>query len=921
MSINIRKAFTSKALDVYKEIKHYKADIVFLQEVGLSKFGKHVIQKTFPKMKVFTNLYRLNQKKISESQFTSKKHFKNPKRGVAVLINKELEKEFEIKQVYKDKKARSIIISLKSENKVILLGNVYAPAEGKRRNKKWIQNFTKTCKKLTKKVQPEILLAGDWNFHLDDLPSYAEQMCAKLKIKWLNNREEKTYTFTKWKKGNRKHKVLDGWFGTINFQNKLLKYKVNLNSDIKSDHKPVHISINQKKVNTEDIEESEILKRNKIIKQTVKKMIIKKWTLYKEKLEEFMKTNKNKWEKELSEIKAENINDLRKIIQEGSEEMIKIIMTTNAGQKVTHRMLRAQKKFQGPLPKKLRGTLKHNSRLLKLYNILEKIKNKKELSRKNRKLLKNLSKKKSYQWKLDLNKWEKASQRSIKKLQKWIGKSIIKNNKKEKVNKRLWAQERKTKKLEENNQAYSKDTKWLVNKYLKKKYDGGRIYKLSEETKKKYNINKKGPEGIDEYVVKYFSELFKESDAPDTGKKIWDKYYQNDTSKDEKMWQPIKLKEVEKVVKKIKKGKTGGLDGVVGELIKNTNEDVKVWLVDIFNKCMETGEIPEIWKISLIRMLKKDTQADLNVASNYRRIALLSIFYKLYASIITNRLYKIVEENKILGDLQCGFRKNKSTKAAIRILCNVYEDAKENDKELWAAFLDIQKAYDTVDFRALEEILIKFGFHHKTVQLILNMNKNLQCQVVFENSQSGNIKIERELRQGCPLSPLLFILFLEPMLKWISHINRGYTMSFGKKATKIPYTAFADDIAIYADKNTVLNKYIEAINKYLSTYSMKLNFNKSVATSTVQDKERPKMYDDTTKSVKDMIWLKKDESFKYLEIDINLNLTWNDCIKRNSKKIHYKLKKIKEMQLDCRFKNKVGKCYCGTNNCIHYSIY
>jgi len=127
-------------------------------------------------------------------------------------------------------------------------------------------------------------------------------------------------------------------------------------------------------------------------------------------------------------------------------------------------------------------------------------------------------------------------------------------------------------------------------------------------------------------------------------------------------------------------------------------------------------------------------------------------------------------------------------------------------------------------------------------------------------------------------------------------------MSFNKKSTKIPYTAFADDIAIYVESNKVLNKCIETINEYLATYSMKLNFNKSVATSTVQNKKHPKMYDDTTKSVKDMIWLKKEESFKYLGIDVNLDLTWNDCIKRNSVKINYKLK---EMQLDSRLKVKL----------------
>jgi len=407
MSINIRKAFATKALDIYKEIKTHKVDIVFLQEVGLSKYGKHIIQKSFSEMKVFTNLRKCNQKKMCGSQFTHKKHFKIPKRGVAILINRQLEKEFDIKQIYKDKKARAIIISLKSEKENILLGNVYAPAEGKRRNRKWIQHFIKVCTRLTKKGDSEILLAGDWNFHLDDLPSYGEQMCEKLKIKWLDNREKRMYTFTKWKKSERKQKILDGWFGTKNLQNKLLNYKINLSSDIRSDHKPVFISLCQQKRIVDSAEESTTLLRNKIIKQTVKKMTKKEWNVYKENLGNFLKSNEMRWEKELLEIKEGNINKLGKIIQEGSNEMIKNIMSTSTGKRTKYKLSKKKSDFKDPLPKKIRGPIKHTSRLLKLYNILEKIKNKTKLSKKNKKLLQ--------KWKLKLTKWESAKKEILKK--------------------------------------------------------------------------------------------------------------------------------------------------------------------------------------------------------------------------------------------------------------------------------------------------------------------------------------------------------------------------------------------------------------------------------------------------------------------------------------------------------------------------
>ncbi len=165
----------------------------------------------------------------------------------------------------------------------------------------------------------------------------------------------------------------------------------------------------------------------------------------------------------------------------------------------------------------------------------------------------------------------------------------------------------------------------------------------------------------------------------------------------EKLSKYISIDEVQKIVKKLKNSKSRGVDGVVNELIKYSPILLIIKLIKLYNLCLIKEKIPEIWKLSLIRMLLKD-KSNVNFASNYRGIALLLITYKIYSTIITKRLYKYVESNNLIGELQLGFIKYKSTKQAIRILINTYENTLINNKELWAVFYDIYKAYDTMEF-------------------------------------------------------------------------------------------------------------------------------------------------------------------------------------------------------------------------------
>lgn len=908
-TINIRKGFTDKYKQIKNEIKQSNVDIILLQEIGLTRNASKLISKIFPAYDVYTNLVRIKFK--PRSLLGGKFKRKSAKRGVAILISKELGKEFNIEKIYKDNDVRAIILHCTNEKQNFLLGNVYAPAEGFSKNKDWIKVLKMKCSHWANKLKADIVLGGDWNIKLNETPSYFDDFINKLQLDDLTRtqEDEAKATFTKWKKDSKITRRLDGWFGTRRIKELCKGYEVNKNSDINTDHRPVLIKLQWQRLNTSDSPDDPILIENKILKLAAKNMSKEEWENYKLVTDAQFEQKKENWKNAIEQARInKDINNITEVIREGIKYMKGNIMLSNTEKQAQIKINKKERNYEKLITtKKIARYQKHKQRLLRIRNVIKKFRLSANISKRGSKLITSLSKKQGYS-KFKLDNITTNNRQKNKKLEKWVTKSIKRVNSKESTKKRIWVQKKIQQTRSNNLKLYNEDTKFFMMKYMKKMTKNGKIHKIPEAAMHKYSLNQIPPnEQVNEYVVKYFTDLFKSQEKASEASRKWDKHYTkvNEGKGNEKTITEIKESEITQTVKKLRLGKAGGIDGVVNEMIKNGGNEMLSWLKEIFNTCLLIEDIPDVWKQSLMRMLKKDAKADQNNVSNYRGITLLPVMYKIFSTILTKRLYKYVEKNQLIGDLQFGFRKNKSTKAAIRILTNIYEDAKSWDKELWVVFLDIQKAYDTVEFWALKEILGKFHFDPKIINIIINMNKNLKCKVIFENKSSSNFNIYRGLRQGCPLSPLLFIIFLEPLLKWIQNCDKGYTMKGKNSQVSIPYTAFADDIVLYNSNKEIMNKYIHKCVEYLECYSMNFNYDKSIATGNKGNKGKPVMRDTTTKQLKEMKWLTSSESFKYLGLDVNLDLDWKENIKRVNSKVYYKIKRLKCLRVDTRLKAKI----------------
>ena len=167
---------------------------------------------------------------------------------------------------------------------------------------------------------------------------------------------------------------------------------------------------------------------------------------------------------------------------------------------------------------------------------------------------------------------------------------------------------------------------------------------------------------------------------------------------DNALTEPITEDELTNTVKNMQEGKATGDDYIPTELIQAIidNENVQKYLTKAYNHILTTNTFPKKWKKGLLFTIFKNRCSF--SPKNYRPITLLNSSYKIFSSIITNRLVNFIEDTGIISHSQGGFRRNKPTWNKIWALRNVIEHARINKNPLHITYIDLAKAYDSVEY-------------------------------------------------------------------------------------------------------------------------------------------------------------------------------------------------------------------------------
>ncbi len=273
-------------------------------------------------------------------------------------------------------------------------------------------------------------------------------------------------------------------------------------------------------------------------------------------------------------------------------------------------------------------------------------------------------------------------------------------------------------------------------------------------------------------------------------------------------------------MKKLKNGKAPGEDTISTEMLKCINQTNLMIIKNICDKIWQTGTWPEEWgHTTIIPIFKKGNKKE---CTNYRTIALIPHVSKILLYIINERL-KIIAKNQIPQE-QAGFVEERGTREQIFNIRNIIEKAREFNIPMMICFIDYAKAFDCVHWSALWLVMKDMGISEHIISIIRALYENGQMNVRINQQTSKNFKTNKGVRQGCILSPVLFNLYGEYIMRkalrdWTGGISVGNRI--------INNLRYADDIAIMARNQDEMKMLIERIDGESAKLGLRINYKKT----------------------------------------------------------------------------------------------
>ena len=232
-------------------------------------------------------------------------------------------------------------------------------------------------------------------------------------------------------------------------------------------------------------------------------------------------------------------------------------------------------------------------------------------------------------------------------------------------------------------------------------------------------------------------------------------------------------------------------------LIKIASNLLSTPLTNLFNESIKSGIVPDIFKISKVTPVFMT--GAVTHPGNYRPIAVLSPFAKILGRLVYNQLSRFLEKKNILSKHQFGFRKNYSTEQAILELTDNLKMKIDNNEAICNIFLDLSKAFDTVNHQILLQKLYRYGIRGVPLQWFKSYLESRTQNVKVENAKSN------PLSQGSTLGPLLFLIYINDTPNCLEKAN---------------IRTFADDTTLFYSSNSLqdLEKTINEEFNHLLSY-------------------------------------------------------------------------------------------------------
>ena len=286
---------------------------------------------------------------------------------------------------------------------------------------------------------------------------------------------------------------------------------------------------------------------------------------------------------------------------------------------------------------------------------------------------------------------------------------------------------------------------------------------------------------------------------------------------------PPTVNEIVKAIRSMKNGKAAGNDGLPPELLKADAFVIARALYPVFRKIWTDECYPEDWMEGTIIKIPK--KGDLSNVNNWRGITVLSVPSKIFNRIIYNRL--IVELDSTIRKQQAGFRPYRSCVDQICSLRIIIEQSIEFQSPLFVVFIDYQKAFDSINREAIWRALRRRRVPEKITNLIKQGYNGFSCRVLHHNVKSQPFETISGVRQGCLLSPLLFLLVLDDVMRNAIDVESSRGLLWNIFGERLEDLDFADDIALIAQTHSDMQNKLDKVIVESKKVGLNLNVAKT----------------------------------------------------------------------------------------------
>lgn len=241
--------------------------------------------------------------------------------------------------------------------------------------------------------------------------------------------------------------------------------------------------------------------------------------------------------------------------------------------------------------------------------------------------------------------------------------------------------------------------------------------------------------------------------------------------------------------------------------------------------------------------------------------------YKLLTSIITKKIYAHLEANKLLDEEQKGCRqKSRGCKEQLIIDSIIMGDVKRRKSAIHMAYIDYQKAFDSVPHSWLGEILELYRIEDHICKFLMHAMKRWKTNLLLRTKnniiKAGNIDIRRGIFQGDALSPLWFCMALKPLTTMLNKMGKG--VNIGNSREKLSHLWYMDDLKLFATTKQHLKNLLECVGKFSNDIHMKFGLDKCRVNSIDKGKWEEHEGHNVNEWQGMVIGMERNEKYKYL---------------------------------------------------------